>query len=148
MRVLDSKGYRHRTLKWQLKFSQVGHIVKKVNDVTYVVYVPGWRDEKVLHVNKLRKIESVQFKGPTTGSASIGGGRQEQRQDHTPVPAPRKAVPRSLVEVTRGERSEISSMLDRPTDETATLLISQDVPAPVPRPRRTTQGKPPKRYLS
>jgi len=55
--VLDSRGYANRTPKWSLPFSQIGTIIKKLNDVTYVVHATGWRADRVLHVDKLRKLE-------------------------------------------------------------------------------------------
>jgi len=57
VRVLDLRGYSRRTPKWSLPYRQVEVIVKKLNDVTYVVAAKGWRADRVLHVDKLRKPE-------------------------------------------------------------------------------------------
>jgi len=59
VRILDQRGYARRTPKWQLPYRQIGKIVRKLNDVTYVVTAPGWRGQRVLHVDKLRKMESL-----------------------------------------------------------------------------------------
>ena len=57
VRVLDLRGYIRRTPKWSLPYRQIGIITKKLNDVTYVVAAKGWRGDRVLHVDKLRKLE-------------------------------------------------------------------------------------------
>jgi len=38
----------------------VGKIIKKINDVTYVVTARGWRQQRVLHVDKLKKMEKTE----------------------------------------------------------------------------------------
>jgi len=58
VRVLDQRGYARRTPKWQLPYRVVGTVVRKLNDVTYVVSAKGWRQDRVLHVDKLRKMEA------------------------------------------------------------------------------------------
>jgi len=58
VRVLDQRGYAKRTPKWQLPYRVVGTVVKKLNDVTYVVSAKEWRQNRVLHVDKLRKMEA------------------------------------------------------------------------------------------
>ena len=50
-------GYVRRTAKWALPYRQIGTVVKKLNDVTYVVAAKGWRADRVLHVDKLRRLE-------------------------------------------------------------------------------------------
>jgi len=59
VRVLDLRGYVRRTAKWALPYRQIGTVVKKLNDVTYVVAAKGWRADRVLHVDKLRRLEST-----------------------------------------------------------------------------------------
>jgi hypothetical protein len=57
VRVLDQRGYPRRTPKWQLPYRQIGKVVQRLNDVTYVISAPGWRKNRVLHVDKLRRLE-------------------------------------------------------------------------------------------
>jgi transposase InsO family protein len=59
VRILDQRAYAKRTPKWQLPYSQVGKVTRKLNDVTYVVSAPSWRGPRVLHVDKLRRMEDV-----------------------------------------------------------------------------------------
>jgi hypothetical protein len=58
IRVLDQRGYRSRTPKWALPYSQIGTVIAKLNDVTYVVTSPKWRQPRVLHVDKLKRLEN------------------------------------------------------------------------------------------
>jgi hypothetical protein len=58
--ILDQRGYARRTPKWQLPYRVVGTIIKKINDVTYVVTARGWRQHRVLHVDKLKKMEKTE----------------------------------------------------------------------------------------
>jgi hypothetical protein len=57
VRVLDLRGYIRRTPKWSLPYRQIGVVVNKLNDVTYVVAAKNWKANRVLHVDKLRKME-------------------------------------------------------------------------------------------
>jgi len=70
VRVLDQRGYPRRTPKWQLPYRQVGRVERKINDVTYVVSAPGWREHRVLHVDKLRKMEESAI--PAEDASSVG----------------------------------------------------------------------------
>ena len=45
-----------RTPKWQSFYRTEGHVLQKINDATYVVSSPQWRENKVVHVDKLRPI--------------------------------------------------------------------------------------------
>ena len=56
VRVLDQRGYAKWTPKWQLPYSQVGKIIRRLNDVTYIVTAPAWKGHRILHVDKLRCI--------------------------------------------------------------------------------------------
>ena len=48
VRILDQRGYARRTPKWQLPYRQVGTVVRKLNEVTYVISAPGWRGTRTL----------------------------------------------------------------------------------------------------
>ena len=61
VRVLDQRGYPGQTPKWQLPYLQIATVIRKLNDVTYLVTAPGWRQPRVLHVDKLRKLESAAY---------------------------------------------------------------------------------------
>ena len=58
VRILDLKGYPRRTPKWQLPYQQVGTVVDRLNEVTYIVDAPKWRGRRILHVDKLRRLEN------------------------------------------------------------------------------------------
>jgi hypothetical protein len=79
VRILDQRGYAKRTPKWQLPYRQVGKVLRKLNDVTYVVSAPGWRGNRILHVDKLRKIERPSEGEPVT---------IQQPEELRPVPEP------------------------------------------------------------
>ena len=53
--VLNLRLYQGRCPKWLRRYKDVGTVVKKINNVTYVVDCPAWRDKrKILHVDKLK----------------------------------------------------------------------------------------------
>ena len=54
VRVFCPRRYVGRTPKWQLFYKAEGHIVKRINDTTYIVSSPGWKQDKVIHVDKLK----------------------------------------------------------------------------------------------
>ena len=58
VRVYYPRRYRNRTSKWQLYFSTEGRVVKKFNDATYLVASKTWRSPKVIHVDKIKHIQS------------------------------------------------------------------------------------------
>ena len=41
VRVLDQRGYPGQTPKWQLPYRQIATVIRKLNDVTYLVTAPG-----------------------------------------------------------------------------------------------------------
>lgn len=59
VRVYCPRRYKGRTPKWQSFYKDVGTIVQKLNDATYIVKCAGWKQNKVVHVDKLKPI--VQF---------------------------------------------------------------------------------------
>jgi len=53
--VLNLRLYPNKCPKWVRRYSHVGIIKKKINDVTYVVRCDDWRGkERILHVDKLK----------------------------------------------------------------------------------------------
>ena len=50
VRVYYPRRYPGRSPKWQSLYSTEGVIVKKLNDVTYIVKSKSWKSEKVIHV--------------------------------------------------------------------------------------------------
>ena len=77
VRVLDQRGYAKRTPKWQLPYSQVGEIVQRLNDVTYIVTAPGWKGSRILHVDKLRRMEAGSI-----GPGPVPGPSQQADDNH------------------------------------------------------------------
>ena len=84
VRVLDQRGHPKRTPKWQLPYSQVGNIIRRLNDVTYIVMAPAWKRHRILHVDKLRHMESA--------SSPAGPGPIPARADRGRSAAPREAA--------------------------------------------------------
>jgi len=39
--VLDQQGYAKQTPKWQLPYTQIGKITRRLNDVTHIVTAPA-----------------------------------------------------------------------------------------------------------
>ena len=54
--VLNLRRYANRSPKWMRKYSDVGIITEKINDVTYKVASKAWRSglSRIVHVNKLK----------------------------------------------------------------------------------------------
>ena len=59
IRLLDQRGHTKRTPKWQLPYRQIESVVRKLSEVTYVIRAPGWREPRILHVDKLRRLEAL-----------------------------------------------------------------------------------------
>ena len=53
VRVLDPRRYKGRSHKWSLQYSQVGTVVRRVNESLYLILVK--RGVKPFHVNKLKR---------------------------------------------------------------------------------------------
>ena len=56
VRVFNPRRYRGRTPKWQLRYKNVGSVLRRINEVTYVITCPSWRDPKIIHVDKLKPV--------------------------------------------------------------------------------------------
>ena len=53
--VLNLRLYQRRCPKWVRRYSDVAVVVKKINQVTYIVRSEEWRNkEKIIHVDKLK----------------------------------------------------------------------------------------------
>ena len=50
------RHYRGRTPKWQRYYSVQGEVVKRLNDVTYIVKSASWKQNKIMHVDKLKPV--------------------------------------------------------------------------------------------
>ena len=59
VRVYCPRRYKGRSPKLQSFYKDVGTIQQKLNDVTYIVMCSSWRQNKVVHVDKLKPV--VQF---------------------------------------------------------------------------------------
>ena len=60
--VYSPRRYMHRTPKWQPMFNQEAYVLKRFNDVTYLVKVAKSKrtsENKVVHVDKLRHFPDV-----------------------------------------------------------------------------------------
>lgn len=56
VRVYNPRKEIGKSSKWQLHFSDTAKIVKKLNDVTYIVKGP-WKENKIIHVDKLKLVK-------------------------------------------------------------------------------------------
>jgi len=56
VRVYYPRHVKGRTPKWQSFFKTEAVIQTKLNDATYVVNSPSWKEPKIIHVDKLRPI--------------------------------------------------------------------------------------------
>jgi len=56
VRVYNPRRFNGRSPKWQSFYHEVGVVVNKLNDVTYIVKSSGWKKPKVVHVDKLKRI--------------------------------------------------------------------------------------------
>ena len=56
MRVYVPKRVKGRNPKLQLFYKDIGTIVKKINDTCYLVSCKSWRENRVIHADKLRKV--------------------------------------------------------------------------------------------
>jgi len=56
VRVYCPRRYKGKSPKWQSFYKDEAVVVKKLNDVTYVVRSSAWRQPKIVHVNKLKPV--------------------------------------------------------------------------------------------
>ena len=135
VRVLDSRGYCQRTPKWQLRFNQVGQVIRKLNAVTYVVYIPGWQGEKILHMDKLRNLEATTpaMERPSTERPLEREGEHGEHSAESSSTAA-SALPRLAEKLVTAEG--VQPMLPSDTQHRSMQ----------PSLRKTRERKPPKRY--
>lgn len=58
VRVFYPRRYAGRSPKWQSYFKTEGEIEQVLNDVTYLVRSRSWKQSKVVHVDKLKRVEN------------------------------------------------------------------------------------------
>ena len=56
--VYSPRRFKGRSVKWQSFYRDVGLVERRLNDVSYVVKCPGWKQAKVVHVDKLKAVRS------------------------------------------------------------------------------------------
>jgi len=57
VRVYYPRKFKGRTPKWQCYFSTEAVVEQKLNDATYIVKSRGWRQPRVVHVDKLKQVQ-------------------------------------------------------------------------------------------
>jgi len=57
VRVYSPRKYVGKTPKWQSFYREEGIICKKLNDLSYVIKCPQWRQKRIIHVDKLKLIK-------------------------------------------------------------------------------------------
>jgi hypothetical protein len=73
VRVYVPKRVRGRCPKLQSYFRDVGNVVRKLNDATYVIHCKHWKEDRVIHVDKLRLDRSINGVLP---SIALDGARR------------------------------------------------------------------------
>lgn len=58
VRVYSPRRLKGLSPKWQSFYKDTGKIVKRLNDVSYVVHCGAWRADRVVHVDKLKLIKT------------------------------------------------------------------------------------------
>ena len=58
VRVYCPRRKKGLSPKWQSFYKDTGKVVKKLNDVTYVIRCGSWRADRVEHVDKLKLIQA------------------------------------------------------------------------------------------
>jgi hypothetical protein len=70
--VYVPRRIKGRTPKWQCYYKTEGTVVKKLNDVTYVVKSKSWRDgPRIVHADKLKLIRKFGPHGVGENNAEI-----------------------------------------------------------------------------
>lgn len=54
VRIYNAAHRSGRCPKWQFWYGDVGTIKRKLNDATYLVSCPNWREDRLIHADKLR----------------------------------------------------------------------------------------------
>lgn len=57
VRVYNLRRFKNHTAKWLLFYKDVVTVIchnMKLNDVTYLLQCPSWRENKVVHIHKLK----------------------------------------------------------------------------------------------
>ena len=58
VRIYYPRRYPGRTPKWQSFYRTEGCVLKKLNDATYIVSSANWKGPKIVHVDKLKLVNS------------------------------------------------------------------------------------------
>ena len=66
VRVYNPRRFKGRTPKWQSFYKDVAVVEKRFNDVTYSVKAKGWKKPRIVHVDKLKLVQT--FEPAVTGS--------------------------------------------------------------------------------
>lgn len=86
VRVFYPRKQVGKTTKWQSYYKTQGHITQKLNDVSYIVSSPNWKENKIVHVDKLRPVITVESRmcnrvrvcDATTGVGVVGSHASER----------------------------------------------------------------------
>lgn len=57
VRVFNNTTKPGKCPKWQHFYKDVATVVEKLNDVTYRLSCPAWRSDRIVHVDKLRRVQ-------------------------------------------------------------------------------------------
>jgi len=58
VRVYNPRRVKGRSPKWQSFYKDVATVQRKLNDVTYIVKASSWKQPKVIHVDKLKLVQT------------------------------------------------------------------------------------------
>jgi transposase InsO family protein len=56
VRVYNPRRFKGKSPKWQSFYKDEAVVVQRLNDVTFVVKCTSWKQPKVVHVNKLKRV--------------------------------------------------------------------------------------------
>ena len=54
VRIFNDSSKQGRCPKWQHFYQDLGTVVRRINDVSYVISCPSWRCDRIIHVDKLK----------------------------------------------------------------------------------------------
>ena len=57
VRVYNPAHKQGRCPKWQFFYADLGTVKQRLNDATYIISCPSWREDRIIHVDKLKLAE-------------------------------------------------------------------------------------------
>jgi len=69
--VLNLRQYPGKCSKWMRRYTDLGTVVRKINDVTYEIFCKAWKKNptRIFHVDKLKRSEKFVLQGESDSPA-------------------------------------------------------------------------------